>query len=71
MFNVESTKECMSTLLLLDSIFHLWEIILIEWENCNILDKTGGVLIHPPMLIRKSAFGCLSNLKKKQPEKLA
>jgi hypothetical protein len=71
MFNVESTKECMSILLLLCPIFHMWEIVLVEWENCNILDKIGDVPTHLLTLIRKSEFGCLSNLKEKQLEKLA
>ncbi len=35
-FNVESTKECMSILLLSNWIFQLWKTILVEWENCNI-----------------------------------
>jgi hypothetical protein len=38
MFNVESTKECMNILLLLDLVFHMWETVLVEWENCTILD---------------------------------
>ncbi len=53
MFNVESTKECMSFFLLLDPIFHLWETNLVEWENCNILDNIGDMSTCPPMLIKK------------------
>jgi hypothetical protein len=53
----------MSIFLLLDPVFHMWEMVLVEWENCNILDKTRDVLIHPPTTIEKSTFGCLSNLK--------
>jgi hypothetical protein len=51
-------------------IFHMWETVLIEWENCNILDKIGDVPIHPPAPIGNLAFGCLSNLKEKQLKKL-
>jgi hypothetical protein len=36
--------------------FPLVEMVLGEWENCNILDKTRNVLIHPPMLIEKSVL---------------
>jgi hypothetical protein len=71
MFNVESTKECMSILLFLDLDFHIWEIILVEWENYNILDGSGNVSIHLPTLIEKSTFAYFSNIKEKQLEKLA
>jgi hypothetical protein len=70
MFNVKFTKECMSILFLSDPIFHLWEMILVEWEDCNILDKTRDVPTCLPMPIEKSTFGYLSNLKEKQLEKL-
>jgi hypothetical protein len=70
MFNVESTKECMSFFLLLDPIFHLWETNLVEWENCNILDNIGDMSTCPPMLIKKLTFGCLLNLKEKKLEKM-
>jgi hypothetical protein len=33
----------MSILLLLSLIFHMWETVLVEWENYNILDKIGDV----------------------------
>ncbi len=65
MFNIKYTKECMSILVLLSPIFHMWEMVLVEWENCNILDKTRNVSTHPPMLIGKSTFSWLPNLKKK------
>jgi hypothetical protein len=71
MFNVESTKECMSILLFLDLVFHMWEMVLVEWENYNILDRSRNVLIRLPRLIKKSMFGYLSNIKEKQLEKLA
>jgi hypothetical protein len=71
MFNFESTKECMNIFLLLDPIFHMWEIGFAEWDNCNILDKTRDVLTCLLAPLEKSAFGCLSNLKEKQLEKLA
>jgi hypothetical protein len=45
-------------------------MVLGQWENCNILDKTGDVLTHLPTPIEKSVFGYLSNLKEKQLEKL-
>ncbi len=63
-FNVESTKESMSILLLLDLIFHMWEMVLVEWENCNISNKTRDVPTHLPIPIEKSMFGCFSNLRK-------
>jgi hypothetical protein len=48
MFNIESTKECMSILFLLNLVFHMWEMVIVEWENCNILDSNGKVLTLPP-----------------------
>jgi len=70
MFNVESTKECMSIFLLSDPVFRMWEMGFVEWENCNILDKSGDVSICLLAPIEKSAFGYLSNLKEKQLRKL-
>jgi hypothetical protein len=61
----------MNILLLLDLIFHLWEMVFVEWENCNILDKTRDVSTRFSASIEKSTFGYLANLKKKQLEKLA
>jgi hypothetical protein len=49
----------------------LWENVFIEWERCNILDKSGGVFACPSKPIGKSTFGCLTNLKEKQLEKFA
>jgi len=49
----------------------MWEMGFAEWDNCNILDKTRDVSTCFLVPIRKSAFGCLSNLKEKQLEKLA
>jgi hypothetical protein len=49
----------------------LWQNVLLEWERCNILDGSRDVPTHPPKLIRKFAFGGLSNFKEKQLEKLA
>jgi hypothetical protein len=51
--------------------FHLWEIVLVEWERCNISNGFGDVPTKLPKLIEKSAFGCLANLKENQLEKLA
>jgi len=48
----------------------MWEIIFVEWENCNILDNNGKVLTFPPTPIGKLTFDCLSNMKEKQLEKL-
>jgi hypothetical protein len=70
MFNIKSTTECMSTMFFLISIFHLWETILVEWGKCNILDDNGDVVTCHLMLIEKSTFGHLSNMKEKQLEKL-
>jgi hypothetical protein len=60
---MESTKECMNILLLIDVVFHLWQNVLVEWERCNIFDEFGNVLACPPKLINKSTLGCLVNLK--------
>jgi len=49
----------------------LWENVFVEWERCNILDKSGDVLVCPSKPIGKSACGCFVNLKEKQLEKLA
>jgi hypothetical protein len=43
----------------------------VEWERCNILDDTGDVLAKSPKSIGKSIFGCFTNLKENQLEKLA
>jgi hypothetical protein len=67
---MESMKECMNILLLIDAMFQLWQNVLIEWERCNILDGFGDILICPPKPIGKSAFGCLANLKQTQLKKL-
>jgi hypothetical protein len=48
---MESMKECMNILLLIDAMFQLWQNVLIEWERCNILDGFGDVLACPPTLI--------------------
>ncbi len=53
------------------AVFHLSKTIFIEWENCNILDGNGDVSTLLLMLIKKSTFGYLSNMKKKQLETLA
>jgi len=70
-FNIEYTKECMSILLLSNLVFHMWQMVLVKWENCNILDGSGNVSIRLPTLIGKSMFGYLSNIKEKQLERLA
>jgi hypothetical protein len=70
MFNIESTKECMSILFLSNLVFHMWEMVFVEWENHNILDSNGEVLKFPPTPIGKLTFACLSNMKEKQLEKL-
>jgi len=69
-FNIKSTKECMSILIISNPIFHLCEMVFIKWENCNILDKNRDVLIHLLVSIKKSTFSYLSNWKEKQMEKL-
>ncbi len=45
MFNMDSAKECTNILLVLNPVFNLWEMILIEWERCNILNCNGEVLL--------------------------
>jgi hypothetical protein len=52
------------------SIFHLFETVLVEWEKCNILDSNGDVLTCLLVLIGKSTFGYLSNMKEKQFKKI-
>ncbi len=69
--NVESTKECMNILLLIDAIFQLWQNIFLEWERCNILDGSGNMLACLSKLIGKHVFDCLVNLMEKQLKKLA
>jgi hypothetical protein len=59
----------MSIIFFLDPIFHLWEMVLVEWENFNILDKIGDVPTHLLASIRKLVFGYLPNLKEKQLKK--
>jgi hypothetical protein len=70
MLNVESTKECMWLLLLINAMFHLWQNVLLEWERCNILDGSRDVPTHPPKLIGKSTFDCMAHLNKIRLEKL-
>jgi hypothetical protein len=70
MLNVESTKECMKILMLMDVVFQLWQNVLLEWERCTILDGFGNVLACPTKLINESTFGYLTNLKETQFEKL-
>ncbi len=67
---MESTKECMSILLLSDIVFQLWESVFVKWERCNILDESGNVFNRPLKLPIKLAFGCLANLKGKKFKKL-
>jgi hypothetical protein len=61
----------MNILLSSDIVFHLWEIVLVEWERCNILDGSGDVPAKLPKLIGKLTLCCLANLKENQLEKLA
>jgi hypothetical protein len=61
--NVESTKQCMNILLLIDVMFQLCQNVLLEWERCNILDGFGDIPTHPPKPIGKLAFSYLANLK--------
>jgi hypothetical protein len=68
---MESTKECMNILMLIDVVFQLCQNVLLEWERCNILDGFRDVPTRLPKSIRKFAFGCLINLKETQLEKLA
>jgi hypothetical protein len=49
----------------------LWKTVLVEWENCNILDESGDVSVHLLVSVGKSMFGYLLNMKEKQLEKLA
>jgi hypothetical protein len=46
----------------------MWEMVFVEWEDCNILDKIKEMLTCPPTLIKKSTFGGFSNLKENQLE---
>jgi hypothetical protein len=56
-FNVNFTKKMHKHFIfLLDPIFNLWEIILLEWERCNISDDSGEVPVCPPKLIKESTF---------------
>jgi hypothetical protein len=55
----------MSILFLSNLVFHMWEMVLVEWENCNILDSNGEVLTFPPTPIGKLMVACLSNMKEK------
>jgi hypothetical protein len=68
--NMESTKECMNILLLIEAVFQLWQSVLLEWEKCNILNGSEDIPTCPPKLIRKSTFNYLSNLKETQLENL-
>jgi hypothetical protein len=67
---MESTKECMNILLLMNAVFQLWQNVLLEWEKCNILDGFGDVPTRMPKPIGKFAFNCLANLKEIQLDKL-
>jgi len=64
-------NEYINILLFSYMVFHLWEIILVEWGRCNILDGSNDVPAKLPKPIRKLAFGCLANMKECQLEKLA
>jgi hypothetical protein len=46
------------------------EMVLVEWDNCNIVDETRDVPTCLLTLIEKLVFGCFSNLKEKILEKL-
>jgi hypothetical protein len=48
-----------------NSIFQLWQSVLLEWERCNILNGSGDVPTLLPKLIGKFDFNCLANLKEK------
>jgi hypothetical protein len=67
---MESMKECMNILLLIDVVFQLWQNVLLECERCNILNGSQDVTNRSPKLICKFAFGYLENLKEIQLEKL-
>jgi hypothetical protein len=66
MFNVESTKDCMSIFLFSNLAFHMWEMVFVEWENCNILYKTRDVSTCLLAPTEKSACAYLSNLKREE-----
>jgi hypothetical protein len=61
-FGVKSIKECFNILLLQDETYVLWEKMLIEWENGNILDKIGRLPIGKVAPIGKSTFNCFVSL---------
>jgi hypothetical protein len=56
-------KECMNIVLLTNAVFELWQSVLLEWERCNILDRSGDIPTCLPKAIGKSSFDCLENLK--------
>jgi hypothetical protein len=71
MFGVKSIKECFNIMLLLDKTYALWESVLKEWENGNILDGTHQLLAKRVTPIKKSTFNCLVGLCKSQMATLA
>jgi hypothetical protein len=60
---VKSIKECLNILLLPNETHALWEKMFIKWENDNVLDGSGRLLIRKVAPIGKSAFTCLVNLR--------
>jgi hypothetical protein len=55
--NVESTKECMNILLLINVVFQPWQSVFLEWERYTILDGSGDGPTCPPKLIGIFFFG--------------
>ncbi len=70
-FKVNSIKECLNILLLSDGAYALWEKVLWEWENGNILDEIGKLPTKKVAPIRKSTFNCLVGLHEFQMAMLA
>jgi hypothetical protein len=59
---VKSINECFNILLLQDEMYVLWEKMLIEWENGNILDGIGRLPMGKVAPIGKLTFNCLVSL---------
>jgi len=61
-FAIQSIKECIIILLLLDMLYNEWKEILLLWGQGKILDGYGK-LPSRPQPIGKSSFNCLLGLK--------
>jgi len=58
---MKSIKECLNILLLPNETHALWEKML-KWENGNVLDGSGRLLIRKVAPIGKLIFTCLVSL---------